>query len=381
MKITSDVIVIGDGPAGSSTAIEIAKAGYKVCLLEKDEFPGQTNICAGGMPKSILKEIGLSTDIIEKTILGSKHYFPWGLEESFFDGKNLQVTVYRQVLDKSIANLAEECGAKLLTSTLAKDVSKKNEKICVITENQSTKNKSMIESKIVVFADGPNTLAYRKFKIGFKPDKDKTVVSVICEVEWKNNPLEHYELYFDPKISPWGYGWIFPKRHTVNVGLGILYSKLEKNIIKYFNYLLTEYPIASKKLKGKRVQIFESALIPFAPSDKIFEESMLVVGDAAGMTNPIFGGGIASAIHGGRIAGNLCVRALEKEDFSREFLSHYQIDWEKTKYHKINKLFYTTSNIFLYLSKIDKNAYSKLVSITNRGIRDVIGNLKRLLYY
>lgn len=51
-KLTCDVAVIGAGPAGSSTALTIAKQGFDVLLVEKDEYPGKTNVCAGGVPKS-----------------------------------------------------------------------------------------------------------------------------------------------------------------------------------------------------------------------------------------------------------------------------------------------------------------------------------------
>jgi ribulose 1,5-bisphosphate synthetase/thiazole synthase len=51
-----DVIVIGAGPAGSVTAGEIAKSGFNVLLIEKDDFPGQTNVCAGGIEKWVVDD-------------------------------------------------------------------------------------------------------------------------------------------------------------------------------------------------------------------------------------------------------------------------------------------------------------------------------------
>ena len=365
-KLKCDVAVIGAGPAGSTTARIIAMHGFDVILVEKDEDPGKTNVCAGGVQKSIIKDMGLSSDVIEKEIIGGKHYFPWGLKVSDFDS----VTVYRNVFDKRLAEKAVEEGTKIMTNTLIKDVIVKSDGIHVKSEENT------IESKLVVFADGPNTLAYRRFGIGFKPESDKTCVSVACEVRWDNNTLDHTEFYYGYDISPWGYGWIFPKRDTVNVGLGCLYSEMNSNIMDSLNYLLLKHPLVHKKLKGKEVTWFGSALIPVAPAKQIFSERLLVVGDAAGMVDPVSGGGISQAINGGTLAGKVCTMALEEGDFSSMFLSQYQSRWHKTIDHLDIYRKYLLSNIFLYFSKVDRNAYPKLAAITQGGVRELLSELK-----
>ena len=364
--LKSDVTVIGAGPAGSTTARIIAKHGFDVILVEKDEYPGKTNVCAGGVPRSIIKDMGLNSAIIEKDITGEKHFFPWGSKISDLNN----ITVYRHVFDRALADKAVEEGAKMLTDTVVKDVSIKNDG--VVSKGKA----DSIKSKLVVFADGPNTLAYRKFGIGFKPEADKTIVSVACEVNWRNNPLDNYEFYYGYDISPWGYGWIFPKKNTVNVGVGCLYSKLHSNVIESLNYLRQKHPLTREKLKGRKITWLSSALIPVAPAKQIFGERMLVVGDAAGMVDPVSGGGIALAINGGKLAGKVCVKALEEEDFSSSFLSQYQSLWHKTRDYSLIYVKYLLSNIFLYLSKFDRNAYPKLAAITQGGIRKVFNTLK-----
>ena len=366
----SDVTVIGAGPAGAITAKVIAEHGFDVILVEKDEYPGKTNVCAGGMPKLLLKDVELSQKVAEKEISGDIHFFPWGSKSSDLD----HITVYRHVFDRALADKAVEKGAKLLTNMLIKDVSLKDDKISV------DYGKGIIESKLVVFADGPNSLAYRKFGIGFKPEADKTIVSVVCEVKWEDNPLNNYEFYYGYNISPWGYGWIFPKRDTVNVGVGCLYSKLRSNIIDSLNYLLKKCPLTCEKLKGREITWLNSALIPVAPAKQIFGERMLVVGDAAGMADPISGGGILHAINGGKLAGEICIKALEVNDFSSTFLSQYQRLWHKTEDYFYIYSKYLLSNVFLYLFKFDRNAYPRLAAIAlEEGIRKIFNMLK--FYY
>jgi len=366
--LKSDVTVIGAGPAGSTTARTIAEHGFDVILVEKDEYPGKTNVCAGGVPESIIKDTGLSSDVIEKEIAGEKHFFPWRMKNTALN----HVTVYRHVFDRSLADKAVEEGVKMLTDTVVKDVAVKNEGIRVISEG----NANAIESKLVVFADGPNSLAYRKFGFGFKPESDKTIVSVACEVKWEDNPFDYYESYYGHDISPWGYGWIFPKRDTVNVGVGCLYSELRSSVIESLNYILQKYPLTSDKLKGRKITWLSSALIPVAPAKRIFGERMLVVGDAAGMVDPVTGGGIMQAINGGVLAGKVCLMSLEEDDFSSRFLSQYQRLWHKTADYSYIYSKYLLSNVFLYLLRFDRNAYPKLAEITQGGIRKIFSTLK-----
>ena len=361
MRCRADVTIIGAGPAGSTAARAIAKRGFKVVLVEKDEYPGKTNVCAGGIPKPVFEETGLKSDIIEKKILRGEYYYPWGKKYL----KLNHVSVYRSIFDRALANKAVDEGAEMLTNTLIKDVEVREEKVFAFFSD------GIIESEIIVFADGPNTLAFRKFGIGFKPDADKTAVSVTCEVKWEDNLLDCFEFYYDHNITPWGYGWICPRRNTVNVGVLCLYSKLSFNLMNSLNYMLKGHPLTSEKLKGREVIWLRSALIPLAPARKIFGKRMLVAGDAAGMVDPVNGGGIMQAIHGGKLAGEVCVNALEAEKFSASFLSKYQNLWRKSKDYLLIQAQYLLSNIFLYFSKHDKDAYTKMAAFINGGIRGI----------
>jgi digeranylgeranylglycerophospholipid reductase len=365
-----DVIVIGAGPAGSVTAGEIAKSGFNVLLIEKDDFPGQTNVCAGGIEKWVVDDFELG-DIVEKEISRSKYHFPWGVEEYDADA----ATVKREVFDKFLACKAEAAGVKLLTNMVALDVIRDEDYLKVNIKDRRKAVGEVVKTRLVVFADGPNTLA-KKFGIGFEIRPDTVAESSIFEIEWKNNPMSTFEFFFFPDISPWGYGWMFPKRDTINIGVYSLYMRLERNIYDYLRYFFSE--ICSKEWKGKKREIirFTSALIPLVPAKQIHEERMLVVGDAAGMVDPFFGGGISHAIRSGRIAGGVALNALEEGNFTKEFFSKYQKEWERTEdYISIEKM-YHLSNVFLSLSKVDKNIFGKMISIglNKRGM------MRKLLY-
>jgi geranylgeranyl reductase family protein len=351
-----DITVIGAGPGGSSAANIIAKAGYNVLLIEKDKYPGKNNVCGGGMSEQRADKLKLPDRIMEKRIPYEVHYYPWGVYEC----KQRHASILRNKFDRYLAERAEENGSTLLTSTTAVNIKRRDGRIVVYTSNN--KNISTISSDLVIFADGVNTLA-KKFGIGFKKDKNNTALGLVYEIEWKENPIDHYEMFYDRNISGWGYGWIFPKKDLLNVGVGGRISKIRGNIKDMMNYFMKS-PVVSTKIQGRKILTKKAALIPLAPAREIHDQSMLVVGDAAGMVYPFFGAGIENAIVAGEIAGRVAISALEENDFSKQFLSVYKKEWEKTGNYALMKRQSTMSKFLLPLSNLDAYILQKFMNIS-----------------
>lgn len=322
----TDAVVIGAGPAGSTAATEIAQKGYNVFLIEKDAFPGQTNVCAGGIDKVSVEHLNLPERIIEKNIATSIFYFPGKI----YSLPTPSLSVQRNVFDRFLAERAEKCGVKLFTSTKAWDVARKKDEIIVFLRNLIANESYEVKTKLVIFADGPNTLSSKKFKnIGFARKPNNTAFAAIYEIQWENNPYDAFEYFFDTAISPWGYGWIFPKKNLLNVGVMSLLSKTRTNIKTLVDFLVDKHPIASKKLRGKSKLRFAADIIPLQHARKIYTDRVLVVGDAAGMVDPLWGGGIGYAIRGSAVAAMVAVKALEKNRFDENFLSLFEKKWKK----------------------------------------------------
>lgn len=355
--IECDVAVIGAGPAGSVAAKEISKKGYNVLLIEKDVYPGENNVCAGGINKDHIKNLNLPNRIIEKEILKSVYHYPWA---TYKKKNKSQITVLRRVFDKFLAEKAVEEGTKLLTSTVAFDLALNKKDIEVLIKNRVSGAVNSIKSKIAIFADGPNTLLSRKFRgIGFGREQMRAFAA-IYEIEWRNNPVKSYEFFVHREVSPWGYGWIFPKRDLLNVGVGCLLPKLHKNIRTYLDFLVDEHPIASKKLSGRPRKRFSASIIPSEHADKIYTDRIMVVGDAAGMVDPIWGGGIVYGIRGSILAAKIAVVALEANNFTDMFLSQYERAWKNGDIYKYLRKLQLFIRPFLFFSKFDKDAYDKL---------------------
>lgn len=355
----ADVVVIGAGPAGSTAAREVSMKGYNVFLIEKDAYPGKNNVCGGCLHRAWVKKLSLPSGIVEKNISKTIYHFP----RQTYVKNTPHIIVQRRVFDRFLTEKAVEQGSKLLVSTLALDVTPSRVGIVVSLKNRVTGENLKVKGKLVIFADGPNTLVSKKFKqVGFGR-KERKAFAAIYEIEWRNNPFEHLELFFDTNVSPWGYGWIFPNRDLLNVGVGVLMSKMQSNIKTYLDFLVNKHPIASRKLRGRPKLRFAADIIPAQHAHKIYGDRILVVGDAAGMVDPIWGAGIGYAIRGSMLAAKVAVKALEENTFDETFLSQFKKEWKRGETYKHIRKIQLLSRLFILYSRFDKNAYLRLQTL------------------
>jgi digeranylgeranylglycerophospholipid reductase len=347
--------VVGAGPAGSTAANQIAKRGYSVFLIEKDAFPGENSVCAGGIDGVFVQNFNLTEDIIEKNISKSLFHFP----RQTYCLNAQQVSVQRNVFDRFLAQEATKEGAQLHGSCLATDVAWRRDGIVLGLKSRATGEAYEVKAKLAIFADGPNTLAFKKLGLGFG-SRNPRAFSAIYEIEWEDNPLECFEHFFDRNVSPWGYGWIFPKRDVLNVGVMCLMSMMRGNIKRHLDFLVNKHPVASKKLAKRRILRFAADTIPLQHANKIYGDRVLVVGDAAGMVDPISGAGIGYAIKAGTLAGKVAVRALGENTFNEAFLSQFEREWKRGEPFKSIMKSRLLLTLALGYSRLDNDAYIRL---------------------
>jgi len=147
-----------------------------------------------------------------------------------------------------------------------------------------------------------------------------------------------------------GYGWVFPKKEHVNIGVTefqhtINPQKKKKNIkdtYKSYIKILKDNKIIPDNLKIGRIR---GAALPTHPLEKTYSDRLIICGDAAGFANPISGEGIYHAMVSGEIAAEVVKKALDKEDTSESFLSRYQRFWNKD-FGKDLRLLYQTSMLW-----------------------------------
>jgi len=298
-----DVCVIGAGPAGSTVAWKLSLRGWKVALLEKDEFAGKTNVCAGGLERLDAEELDLPINVIEKNIEGTTIFSKKGKVKE--DTHSVFLTVQRKKFDRFLAERAGE-KADYFTSTLVTRVQKQNGNWLI----ESKKKK--FRARIVVFADGPASRVRREHSIGFKPDRGNCYAAMIREFKLES-PRNKLEMIFDEKVSPNGYGWLFPKKDHVNIGI-IFISNTKYESKKGLDYLINNY---FTDYSEKKPFLERAALIPLEPAQTFSsEQGLLVVGDAGGFADPFTGEGISFGVKSSLIASEVIQEALEKNNVS-----------------------------------------------------------------
>lgn len=355
-----DVIVIGAGPGGASAAQAIAQAGWRVVLLEKDAYPGRCNVCGGGIEEADFDEMGVPDHLIHKRILRREHHFPWGTTTV----ANPHITVMRREFDRWLAEQAVAAGAELVNRARACAVRRESTGHVVVTVDQADAGEVTYRSPLVIFADGSNTLAPRSGNLGFVRAPTTAAIGLVHELNWPGTPRELHEIHFGPRVGPGGYIWIFPKRDCLNVGIMLPYSQgIGRQLASSLRAFIQNRP----DLRALSLIRRAGACIPTTPARRIYDDSMMAVGDAAGLVDALTGAGIMNSVASGRLAGKVACEALELDDFSAEFLSRYQNRWKSTPRCQMIEFQSRLTRVLRPFSRFDGNLYAKAMQVLFLG--------------
>lgn len=367
-----DVIVVGAGPGGSSAAAFLARAGRDVLLLDKAKFP-RDKPCGdaqGPNSRDILKELGVY-EAMMKAPACEKIY---GLEFASPGGDILQVLktevrgfcTPRKIFDNMVKDAAVKSGAELMEEFRVTDLLFEDGKVCGVSGVHQGEPIS-VHSKLVIGADGAYTIVGRKLGL-FPQDPKHYCYSIRTYYENAKGMEGKIGIYADKYISP-GYSWIFSLGNgMVNVGSGMLaaaYAKSDKTLEELLNIFITRNKFAQERLgDAKEVGTFKGWRQPMGgQATKNYAPGVLLVGDAASFINPITGEGIGEALKSGKMAAEVCGKALEKNDFSEETLRDYERKWRAS--------FAGNFRYALLLQKIFRHPW-----IINRAVKSALRDRK-----
>ena len=291
-----DAVVAGAGPSGSSAAATLAASGMRVALVDKARFP-RDKLCGGLLSErsvtSIRRVFGVATIPIEVT----------SNTASVFDrGRRLVRVAHdtpvhftsRRNFDASLVELAVANGATLLEGAGIRSFE-------VRTNVVELDNGRTLSAPFVVGADGAGSRV-RKL-LGTSMDRDGFAVGLEAEVPQSAvaREISDPEIYFG--LVEWGYAWIFPKQATLTVGIGGLASRNEdmrKRFAEFATLALGRVP--TQRLCGSPIPFGNYLRQPG-------RGSTLLVGDAAGLVEPLTGEGIAFAVDSGCRAAEAIMEA------------------------------------------------------------------------
>lgn len=303
-----DVLVVGLGPAGAAAAAEAARAGARVLAVERNAEPGLPVQCAEFVPKMLGADVGAVAAARVQNI---------ATMETFVQAEPVDITpdfqghmIDRARFDQSLIAEAQAAGAECRFSTPLREVTADGR--AVIGDGEE------ISARVIIGADGPRSPVGRA--IG-APNAELLETRQIT-VDLKR-PHEGTDIFLRPEIVG-GYAWLFPKGDVCNLGLGLVPA--EKARLKPLLEALHAQLVAEGRV-GARVHRTTGGLIPVggitALAGMAGAVPVLLAGDAAGLTNPITGAGIAAAVVSGRLAGqaaaaHIAGRAEAFEDYVEE---------------------------------------------------------------
>lgn len=314
-----DVIIVGAGPAGSTAAYYAAKGGLSVLLVDKKKDLGSPLQCGGFLPcLDELHELlpaaelpetleSIPDSIIHTTTKYHRFISPTGDTKEF----KVEASVLdRRRFDKHLAKLAAKQGAHLSVGTKVLDVDY-NAPEGVDVTLKDISGTHTINAKVIIGADGPHSMVAKKSGLLGKPDPMGRAHAIEYELSGVNIDTEAVEMYFGRDYVPGGYAWIISQGgDTANIGVGIRKAMCEPGmtIRDYLERFMHEHPVASKKLEGATITAIIAGVVPVggAPPTTCTDNT-IITGDAAGHLITTNGGGIPTAMVGGKTAGECAV--------------------------------------------------------------------------
>jgi len=330
----ADVIVVGAGPGGSTTAYHLARHGVRVLLLEKTEFPRE-KVCGDGLtPRAVKQLVKLGVDTSPEAgwlrnrglrVIGGgvRLELDWPDLASF---PNYGLVRTRLDFDDLLAKRAIEAGADLRTGvTVTGPVfDDAGRSIGVTAEIGPDKAPATFHAPLVVAADGVS--GRLPLALGLNKREDRPMGVAVRR--YYRSPAKHDDDYLESwlelrskenpeKLLP-GYGWIFGMGDgRVNVGLGVLNSSAAFGKTNY-RRMLTDWlgntPVEWGMTDESNADgpILGAALPMGFNRVPHYTRGVLLVGDSGGMVNPFNGEGIAYAMESGELAAEMMVQALAR---------------------------------------------------------------------
>ena len=352
--IEFDVVIIGGGLSGSSTALNLSKKGYSVLIIEKEKCQNYKP-CAGGMAASMQRFLPLDIeDSIESKIKNVE--FRWKAADNVtadLTGESPFWIIKREKLDQLLIDESLRKGVQIIKPVLVEKITKKNDKWEI-----TCTNKRKYISEFLVVADGSQSQWAGYFKLG--PRKIKFANTISLRLKGLGE-IPRDAVRFEFGFIKYGFAWAFPLKDSLNIGLGTFIKNgflgnqaVNNEVIRSFGF--DDFP---SKTINKKLRIWNGI-------HPINGDKVLAVGDAASLCDPFLAEGIRPSLISSFYAAKCIDQCLSgKEDDLNLYTKKINDNWGRSMAwgRRIAQVFYRFPRTGYQLGVKRKTAPKRIAQI------------------
>lgn len=335
MQSQFDIIVVGAGPAGSTAAYQLGQAGVKVLLIDKaKEFPREKP-CGGGLSARLLdrfpyvREFLVHGEVPVNAVSRVHLQSPDGTRVTYQQAEPILYLIRRWQFDEALFKRA----AGVVTTRLGTMIRKCEVKPTHV-ELETTEGE-IITAPMIIGADSANSVIARHTGLRSDAAHKEYAVDMMEETDYSRLDVKDREsIYlFLTLTETFGYGYIFPKAHHLNLGFGCkldwylkaLRGKGAEHHAEWVDTLKKNGDVTGETNRSG----YKAFPIPVSgPLQKTYTDRVLLAGDAGGFVNAFTAEGIFYAMVSGSLAADTALSAIKVRQYDERTLSAYQKAWK-----------------------------------------------------
>lgn len=313
-----DVAIVGGGPGGLYSALQLAQRGFSVVVFEEHDTPGDPVHCTGVLADEAFAEFDLPRASVLNPLSTATFFGPSGGSIEYTTPSTEAVVIDRLLFDRLLADQVRAAGASLTVGCRVTEVAVSDE---MVTLNVS--GVGQVDARVAILACGANYAIQRRLGLGMPEMHLQS-----AQLELPAEDLGPVEVHFGHEVAPRGFAWVVPveRPNGTFARIGLMcegnarehFTRFLGNVGARWQVRIPDDPIEPR---GK--------ILPLGPIGRTFTSRVVAVGDAAGLVKATTGGGIYYSLVSARIAADMLARALSDDTLDEASLSVYEAYWRE----------------------------------------------------